>query len=100
MAFIATAGFSFNDYATECMTMLNTKILLMSTMSPAAAWAASVNMGPSLLIIQVVCGVAVSFALFMAILRMTESRNIRGSQRAPARSRLGFASHVKRLPTM
>ncbi len=53
--------------------MLKTKILLMSSMSPAAAWAASANMGPSLLIIQVIGAIAVSFSLFMAILRFTDS---------------------------
>jgi hypothetical protein len=57
----------------EGKAMLKTKILLTASMSPAAAWAASVNVGPSLLIIQVICAIAISFALFMAILRMTDS---------------------------
>ena len=54
--------------------MLKTRILLLSSIVPAVAWAASTDMGPSRLIIQVVCAVAVSFTIFIAILRATERK--------------------------
>jgi heme/copper-type cytochrome/quinol oxidase subunit 3 len=96
------SGFLYNDDAREGMTMLNTKILLMSSMFPAAAWAASATMGPSLLIIQVICAIAISFALFMAILRMTEYKNTQ-HPRVVARARSALAAlpaHGRRLRTI
>jgi hypothetical protein len=57
----------------EDATMSKTIILLLSTMVPVAAWAAaSATMGPSRLIIQVICAVAASFIIFIGILRATE----------------------------
>ena len=77
--------------------MLNTKILLMSLMSPAAAWAASASTGPSLLIIRVICAIAACFALFVMILRITESRNGGHMNRIPAQH--AFANRRRQLPT-
>jgi hypothetical protein len=67
--------------------MLKTKILLLSSIVPAAVWAASANMGPSRLIVQVVCAVAMSFLIFLAILRVTERAR-------PGRHRVGKRSRV------
>lgn len=78
--------------------MLNTKILLMSLMSPAAAWAASASTGPSLLVIRVICAIAACFALFITILRITESRNSGHIHRTPAQR--GFANRRQHLPTL
>jgi mannitol-specific phosphotransferase system IIBC component len=88
----------YTDDATEGMLMLNTKILLMSSMSPAAAWVASINSGPSLLLVfQVVCAIAISFALFMVILRATDRTHTQHMQ-APARSQSRFAPRRQHFP--
>ena len=67
--------------------MLRTKILLLSSIVPATIWAASANMGPSRLIVQVACAVTMSFLIFLAILRVTERRR-------PGRHRVGKRSRV------
>lgn len=67
--------------------MLKAKILLLSSIVPAAVWTASASMGPSRLVVQVVCAVAMSFLIFLAILRVTERRK-------PARHRAGRRSRV------
>ena len=56
--------------------MSKTIVLLLSSMVPVGAWAAaSTNIGPSRLIIQVVCAVAASFIIFLGILRATERKS-------------------------
>ena len=67
--------------------MSKTTIVLLSWMVPVVAWAAaSATMGPSRLIIQVVCAVATSFIIFIGILRATE-RNSWSRQRVGRRLR-------------
>jgi hypothetical protein len=72
--------------------MLKTIILLASSMVPVGAWvAASVNIGESRLIVQVLCAVAASFIIFVGVLRATERKSWarrrsvrRWSRRTPA----------------
>ena len=52
--------------------MLKTTILLLSLIFSTGAWMASLNIG---LIIQVICEIVVSFAIFIAILRATEYKS-------------------------
>jgi hypothetical protein len=67
--------------------MSKTIVLLLSSMVPMGAWAAaSANVGPSRLIIQVICAVVASFVIFIGILRATE-RNSWSRQRAVRRAR-------------
>jgi hypothetical protein len=67
--------------------MSKTITLLLSSMVPVGAWAAaSATMGPSRLIIQVICAVAASFIIFIGILRATE-RNSWSRHRAVRRAR-------------
>jgi hypothetical protein len=60
--------------AKECegTTMLKARILLLSSLIPAGAWAASANADQSRLIFQVVCAIVVSFVMFVLVLRATE----------------------------
>jgi hypothetical protein len=71
----------------EEAAMPKTITLLLSSMVPVGAWAAaSANMGPSRLIIQVICAVVASFIIFIGILRATE-RNSWSRHRAVRRTR-------------
>ena len=71
--------------------MSKTIVLLLSSMVPVGTWAAaSANMGPSRLIIQVICAVVASFIIFIGILRATERngwsrhRSVRRTRSTPA----------------
>jgi hypothetical protein len=80
--------------------MLKTRVLLLSSMVPAGAWAASANLDQSRLILQVVCAIIVSFAIFVAVLLATGYRNTnqpRAAGRVRATTeRLAFAPRLPR----
>jgi len=77
--------------------MSKTITLLLSSMVPVGAWAAaSANMGPSRLIIQVICAVVASFIIFIGILHATE-RNSWSRHRVVRRARNTPALALKPL---